>query len=253
MAEDLRQRPRVVRPSDHEGVGDVLARGVTAGFVKVFTTMARVRGGRPLHPHGVVLDASLLLSGTGRRWGVPFLDDADELRGVARLSRSVGLPSSVPDLLGMALRWTSGSGESELLLATTGSGSLGRFLLRPVMRWSPQFYGSLMPYAAGGRHVMLGAIGRGREIPADFGELARAMGEGPLVFDLVVADGTGPWERFGEVVLSGPVRSDGSETRRFNPVLRPIPGLVPAGLLQQVRGPTYAAVQEVDRGGPDRK
>jgi hypothetical protein len=160
----------------------------------------------------------------------------------------------VPDLLGLALRWRpSGGEESELLLATTGSGMPGRFLLRPVARWSPQFYGSLLPYAAGDRHVMLGAVARGPEIPADFSSLARAVGETPLTFDLVVADGTGPWERFGELVLSGPVRSDGSSPRRFNPIERPIPGLVPAGLFQQLRGPTYAAVQRVDRGASPRK
>ncbi|WP_051711957.1 hypothetical protein [Spirillospora albida] len=259
MVEDLRQRPRVVRPSGGEeaggGIGDVLARGVTAGFVKVFTTLARVRGGRPLHPQGVVLDATLRLSGRSRGWGVPFLDDAAELRGVARMSRSVGLPTSVPDLLGLALRWRAPGGEeSELLLATTGSGALGRFTLRPVMRWSPQFYGSLLPYRAGDRLVMLGAIARGdREIPADFAALEGAIGEGPMVLDLVVADGKGAWERFGELVLSGPARSDESEPRRFNPIRRPILGLVPAGLFQQLRGPTYEAVQQVDRGGSSGK
>ncbi|GAA0238078.1 hypothetical protein GCM10009527_038290 [Actinomadura nitritigenes] len=226
---------------------------VAGALARAFTALAKARGGRALHARGLVLDATLRLSGTSRFWGVPLLDDTAELRGLARLSRAVGLPSPFPDVLGLALRWrqpadAADGGEpatAELLLATTGHGRLGRHLLRPAARWGPGFYGCLLPYTAGDRHVLLGAVAR-RPLRGDTAALARAAGEGPIRMDLVVATELGPWERFGELVLTRPARTDDPVPVRFNPARHPITGLRPAGPLQQVRRRSYDAVQQVD-------
>lgn len=225
-----------------------LTRAVTALFARTFALAARLRE-RPLHPEGLVFDATLVLHGTSRYWGVPLLDDRTELRGEARLSRAVGLPSTLPDILGLALRWQQPGGDgpetAELLLASTGHGRLGRHLLRPMRRWSPAFYGSLLPYRAGDRRVLLGAVARRpRIVPADLTTLMHAA-DTRLVLDLVVATEFGPWERFGVLRLQGPAWRDDSESMRFNPVQHPVRGLHPAGLFQQVRGPTYSTVQRV--------
>ncbi|WP_165969376.1 DUF1990 family protein [Actinomadura sp. KC06] len=222
------------------------ARAVEAVFARGFALAAKRLRNRPLHPKGLVVDAALRLHGTSQRWGVPLLDDQTELAGKARLSRAVGLPPALPDILGLALRWTQpdNGDTAELLLATTGRGILGRRLLRPMRRWSPAFYGSLLAYRVGDRRVLLGAVAR--ETPraaADLRALAHALHEGPLLFDLVVATEYGQWERFGELRLTGPPLSDEREPMRFNPALHPISELHPAGLFQQVRGATYATVQ----------
>jgi len=217
-----------------------LTRALTAAFTHAFALAAHVRD-RPLYPRGLVFDATLVLHGTSQYWGVPLLDDRTEVPAEVRLSRAVGLPSALPDILGLALRWRlPPDGDAELLLATTGRTALGRHLLRPATRWSPAFYGSLLPYRAGDRRLLLGAAARTPALPADLPSLAR-LDEWSL--DLLVAPEFGPWERFGELRLHGPAR-DG-DTGRFNPARNPIRGLVPAGPLQQVRGPTYAAVQQV--------
>lgn len=229
-------------------------RAVTTMFVRTFALAARLRD-RPLHPRGLVLDATLVLHGTPRYWGVPFLDDRAELQGQVRLSRAVGLPPALPDILGLALRWRqSRAGDAkpeataELLLATTGSSLLGRHLLRPAARWSPAFYGSLLTYRTGDRRVLLGAVARhSPDIPADLSALVRAVERRPLLLDLVVATEFGAWERFGELRLRLPARNEGRRPARFNPDRHLIEGLAPAGLLQQVRGPTYTAVQRVAR------
>ncbi|URM94138.1 DUF1990 domain-containing protein [Actinomadura madurae] len=225
----------------------LVAGAVTAAFARPFALAARLRD-RPLHPRGLVFDATLTLHGTSRYWGVPLLDDHTELRGRARLSRAAGLPPLLPDVLGLALRWRQPqSGDAELLLATTGRTRLGRHLLRPATRWSPAFYGSLLAYRAGDRRVLLGAVARrGSDVPADLVSLARALDERPLLLDLVAATEFGRWERFGELRIQGPALDDG-EPMRFNPVLNPIWGLPPAGLLQQARGVTYTAVQNAAR------
>ncbi|MFB4313858.1 DUF1990 family protein [Actinomadura sp. 21ATH] len=234
----------------------LVTRTVTAAFARTFALAARLRE-RPLHPRGLVFDATLVLHGTSRYWGVPLLDDRTELRGRARLSRAAGLPPPLPDVLGLALRWRqpqAGGEEAEatgeLLLATTGHGRLGRHLLRPASGWSPAFYGSLLAFRAGDRRILLGAVARrARNVPAGLAPLARAVEERPLLLDLVVATEFGPWERFGELRLVELAPSDDGETTRFNPARNPVPGLLPAGLLQQVRGPTYAAVQRAARRG----
>lgn len=241
-------------------------RCLSAAFVHTFAAAARVRGGRPLHPRGVVLDATLRLHGTAGTWGAPFLDDEAELPGIARLSRSSGLPPPLPDLLGLALRWQQrsdtapastvparrGSADTgtdvtaELLLATTGRSVPGRRALVPAATWAPAFYGSFLPYEASGIRLLLGAAARHAPgVPADGSSLQHAVEHRPLVLDLVVATPGGPWEKFGEVELSGLARDDATQPVRFDPARRPVPGLAPVGLLQEVRGPTYAAVQRV--------
>ncbi|TDB94810.1 DUF1990 family protein [Actinomadura sp. 7K534] len=230
----------------------ILARVAATAFTRTFVLATRLRGDRPLHPEGLVFDATLNLNGTSRYWGVPFLDDTAEVQGLARLSRAVGLPVALPDILGLALRWpqadTGDGSTAELLLATTGHSVLGRRLLRPMSRWSPAFYGSLLAYRVGDRRVLLGAVGR-REpaVPARLDALAHAADERALQFDLVVATEFGRWERFGELRLTGPARGDDEHPMRFNPARHPIHQMPPAGLLQQVRGPTYAAVQYTAR------
>ncbi|MFB4305282.1 DUF1990 family protein [Actinomadura sp. GTD37] len=229
-----------------------VARAVTAAFARTFALAARLRD-RPLHPRGLVFDAALVLHGTSRYWGVPLLDDHTELVAEVRLSRAVGLPPALPDILGLAMRWRQPpDGDAELLLATTGRTPLGRHLLRPATRWSPAFYGSLLPYRAGDRRLLLAAAARRNPaVPADLTALARAVDEWPLPLDLLVATEFGAWERFGELRLLGPARGDDSEPGRFDPARNPIRGLAPAGWFQQVRGPTYAAVQQVS--GAERR
>lgn len=224
---------------------------VSAGFAAAFGAAARLRRGRPLHPAGLVLNATLSLHGTPRSRGAAFLDEPMDLRGVARLSRSIGLPSPSPDILGLAVRWqqpaagtTGAEVIAELLLATTGHTVLGRRLLRPATRWAPGMYGSLFPYAAGSGRVLLGAVARRPwALPADLDGLARAVEERPLLFTLVVASPFGSWERFGVLELAGPAQQDAAAPMRFNPIRHPIPGLRPAGWLQQVREPAYTAAQ----------
>jgi hypothetical protein len=244
---------RSVVPGDSRFCSRLVTDVITAVLTRTFRAAARFRRGRPLSSHGLVLEATLRLHGTTRCWDVTLLDERVEVRGIARLSRSLGLPCPLPDVLGLALRWRQpeegGPGTPvELLLATTGHKVLGRHLLRPRTRWSPAFYGSLLRYQAGERRIMIGAVAtRTPAIPARNSALARAVDERPIRMELVMTTEFGPWVPFGELILSGPARGDDAEPVRFDPARHPIPGLRPVGLLQRIRGPAYAAVHQVAR------
>jgi len=91
---------RLVRDAAGLGIGGVLA-GV-----------ARVRGGKAVHPHGVTYSARLVTDWAARAPAASALLSTPEDRfAIVRFSRSVGLPRPLPDLLGMSIRVPDAYGE----------------------------------------------------------------------------------------------------------------------------------------------
>jgi len=124
--------------------------------------LARARGGKPMHPRGVVFDA--LLERRGLATGIDWLDaiGADDV--VVRLSRGAGLPPRWPDLLGFALR-LPGERPVDLLLSSTGSGRWTRRV--PVLRREAATgYGSIMAYRSAAGPVRLAAGPPGTGLPS---------------------------------------------------------------------------------------
>lgn len=83
------------------------------------------------------------------RSGIRWIDDpaAGERQPLAgRLSRSIGLPAPLPDVIGLALRVQTPEGPADIELASTGSGVPLRFTLLLRSRPSPGVYGTLVPY-----------------------------------------------------------------------------------------------------------
>jgi hypothetical protein len=71
----------------------------------VLASVAGLRGGKAVHPSGVVHQARLVIDGAGvAPQGSTLLDDAATWHALVRFSRSVGLPRPLPDLLGVSLR-----------------------------------------------------------------------------------------------------------------------------------------------------
>jgi hypothetical protein len=68
-----------------------------------------------------------------------------------RLSKGVGLPGGVPDILGVAIRLSvDGGAPWDLLLASSSRGSARVPIPVPVATWSHTTFSSLTPFAAGG-------------------------------------------------------------------------------------------------------
>src|SRR5690554_4683744 len=89
--------------------------------------LSPVRRGRPLHPQGVVHAATLTTWGGIRPWGTAALDEPGTTRCLVRLSRAAGVPLTLPDVYGVAVRIDG----ADLLFASTGTGRVSRYALAP--------------------------------------------------------------------------------------------------------------------------
>ncbi len=204
--------------------------------------LARWRHGKPMHPRGVVCVAVLERHGGDRVWGVPFLDATAREDVVVRLSRGAGLPSPLPDLLGLAVRLDADAGEPvDLLLSTTGRRRLTRVL--PVLRRdAASAYSSIMAYRSDAGPLRIGALPTTARVPSDPGPLAATVRHRPLEFVLAAARGLEEWQPFATLSVGDPVPALDPDLH-FDAVRHPPPGLVPDGPLARLRAPSYAAAQ----------
>ena len=185
--------------------------------------LARARGGRPMHPRGVVLTRPLYRTGLTRASGVRWLDEPGTDDVLVRLSRGAGLPPRLPDLLGFALR-APGERPVDLLLSSSGRSRWTRRV--PVLRRDPATsYGSIMGYRAPAGPVLLAVH------PVE-----------PAVFALTATVGRGPEQPVGRVVLGAEVAPP-DPPLHFDAVLRPPPGLLADGPMARFRRPAYTAAR----------
>jgi hypothetical protein len=210
---------------------------------KVFEAAAVVRRKKPLHPRGVLLDATVHRRGAPVRWDAAWLDEPGEDRGIARLSRAVGLPGQVPDIMGLALALHGPAATRyDLLLASTGRGQLMRFVLTFRRDLTRAFYSSLFPYASASGPVLLAAVpaqAASREVP----EIPRHPSSVPLEFRLLAAPPRGHWQDYGLLRLTARDEADPDPPVSFDPVLNPLPGLRYYAPLTQLREPAYAGAR----------
>jgi hypothetical protein len=217
----------------HHDPVSMLSVGAGRALGGLFGAVARARGGRvrALHPRGEVGPAVLCRQPGAAPSGVAWLDDLGDERVQVRLSRSVGLPTRLPDVLGLAIRVPVAGGRvGDLLLATTGTGSVGRFLLRPARKPHAVAYTTLLPYRTTAGPLVLAAF---------------PVSNGPAVFQLAWARATGPWNTFATLVIDAINRIDaiggGDSTRPFDPVRNVVPGLETYDWAARLREPSYAA------------
>ena len=150
---------RVTR-SRHDPVS-LLAVGAGRALGGLFGAVARARGGpvRALHPRGEVGPALLRRQPGATPSGVAWLDDPGDERVQVRLSRSVGLPTPLPDILGLAVRVpVAGERVGDLLLATTGTGRHRAVPAAPGAAPYGAAYTTLMPYRTLSGPLLLAAF-----------------------------------------------------------------------------------------------
>jgi hypothetical protein len=189
-------------------------------------TLGALRPARkPLHPAGRVVTGRLLRHGFATPTGVAFLDDAGDHPVTVRESRAIGLPETLPDIHGLAIRVTNPDGTpGDLLLATTGWGRVTRFVLTPSRTTYGRPMTTLLPYRTALGPLLLGA---------------RSASPGRVELAYAVADGA--WRRFAELLVSQDEAPD--QAISFDPVLHPVAGLEQYPAVLRLREPAYRSAR----------
>jgi hypothetical protein len=207
----------------------------------LFKGLSRLRRKRIFHPFGVGFAAEYRpLAGDV---GALALERQSE--PLVRLSRSIGLPESLPDPCGLAFRFPDAYGpgaHQDVLLVSSGAVPGARHTLLPSRGFCDRPYSSVLPYRLRGETVMLGA----RALhPAPGPKLAslRERERGDLEFELLLATVKGEWRAVGRLALGARLPAEQTERLGLDPT-NTGGGLELAGWLNDLRGPTYAGSQE---------
>lgn len=220
-----------------------------------FAALARVRGAKSLHPSGTVYDAVLRIDG-----GPAAPVGADLLRtpaghpAIVRFSRSLGLPESLPDLFGAAIRLPDVHGpgrHQDFLTVTSLDAPVLHHIFIPVTDAQQTVYSSSLLYRAGGERFLVGLCpveASPRPSAGSIDEkLAAAAETGRLRFAFAVARPSGRFLPIGELRV-GARRPDSENAIRFNP-WNTGGGLRPTGVLNALRDYAYPSSQSGWRGG----
>jgi hypothetical protein len=232
------------------------AAAIGQGLAGVFAAIRVLRHPRPIHPRGLVLTGEIswlgeaVASSTAPSAGIRWIDHApaSPVAVTARLSRSIGLPAPLPDVLGLALRISTDEGFADVELATTGIGVPGRFLLRPHRTPSRAVFGALFPYRGSrgpvslcARPVFVKTLPQ-RMLPADLPGIAEALRTEPWRLRLYVARPNGRWHPFASVTLRTADDQDDRELR-FDALRHPLPGAGAYRWERLARQPSYRVAQ----------
>lgn len=202
-----------------------------------FRGLARLRNARAFHPRGAAYEATWLPSAPGalRPSGPASPTPA---RAVVRVSRGVGLPEGVPDVLGVAIKVLDLHGpghDQDLLLASVAGGAFGDRLLVPRRSFAGTRFSSLLPYQIEGRRTPVLATVSGEPDTTPEG----TAGADAVRIHLELLDSGTP---LGEVTLAGRLPASVAEDLRFDP-WHTGDALRPAGWLNRLRRPVYVASQ----------
>lgn len=146
---------------------------------------------------------------------------------IGRVSKGIGLPGTVPDLVGLAWRMPPRlppGNPWDVLLASTTSGPLGRLLLRPVTSWTAVTMSSVMPVRYQDEVWWI----RGR-VASEFDRpglsldaVSERIAEGGMVFDIEQAAGTAEFSALARLTLRDLITN---RDISFDPILHTVPGV----------------------------
>ena len=193
-----------------------------------FGALSAARGRRIFHPRGDGFHAEVEVDRPLHRYdGIPLLSERRTYAGVARLSRAVGIPAPLPDLLGLAFRIDVEGGPQDFLLISSARSPGLRHLLLPTRGdYSSNTYSSILPYRINDELRLVGAE------PV-----------GPLEYELRVAPLNGSWEPFGRLRIRAALDPETTENLCLNP-WNTVAGLKPVGPLNGLRRSSYAGSQQ---------
>lgn len=211
--------------------------------------LAGARGGKAVHPNGVVYRGRLEVDGDpSAPQGSELLRTRGERRAIVRFSRSVGLPRPFPDLLGISLRVLDAYGSDrhhDVLVVSSIDKPVLHHVFVPAADFQQRPYSSSLPYRAGDETFLLGVV-PDRNSPRpdgkdEFDRLERASDTGRLRFGLAVARIGGRFRGIGSLHVEERLPPS-LDALRYNP-FNSGGGLEPVGFLNRLRDYAYPLSQ----------
>lgn len=180
--------------------------------------------------------------------GSPLLADARP--ALLRFSHSIGLPPSIPDVVGLAIKVLDvhGPGEDQdLILTSSHRGYVGRRRILPCHDLSRGVMSTVLPYEVAnvGRRRILARPHPGTP-RTTYADVVRSGTDRIPVYEVMLGRIGGPV--LATVTADEVVPRHLGDATRFNPGTTG-PDLQPRGLLNRLRMPTYPASQD-GRGAP---
>jgi hypothetical protein len=210
--------------------------------------VAAITRRKPLHARGHTHRGILTIDAPLPDLDVPLLADRGLHPCVIRLSRAMSTPEGWWDIGGFALRVDGagpGSEPADLLFASTGTGRLGRHVLRFTRRPLREPMSTLLPVRAGESSLLL--LVRPHGPSADGGVEGRSDAPHPMQFELSAGLDDGSWRPVGLIGIGLPV-DDASP--RFDPLVRRLDGTVPPTWVTALREPAYRVARRLGRRAP---
>lgn len=175
-----------------------------------------VRRRRIFHPSGVLASGTIERTAPSSQ-GLPI----ESGPVVGRVSKAVGVPGDLPDLIGLAWRMPphpSAPTPWDVLMVSAGSGLLTRFTLRPTLGWSDTTLTTLMPLRYLDQRWWLSAqlvtaVGKGLSLTS----VRDRIDTGGIVFAIQQAQGTGPFEPLAKLTLTRTILTDKEHDASFDP------------------------------------
>lgn len=211
--------------------------------------VARVRRRPALHPDGLVLSGVVEVQPDGGEpWSVGFLDEPGRYEAVVRWSRAAGLPGSLPDGMGLAMRVlgpASSNRPFDLLLTSSGASRFARHLPLPRRRGDGP-YSTLTGYRFPDRERVIAAFPaeRGRRLSTALPQLAAELRERPVTFRLCAAAHDETWRPFATLTVRPEPPAASRAPLGFDPYTDCLPDLRPGPRLRRIRQAAYAGSRE---------
>lgn len=222
------------------------AAGVGRLLGDLFLLLQRWRHPRPIHPHGVALEGTVRFLTGSAPTGLSCFDDpvSAEIPVSARVSRSLGVPAPLPDVIGLALRLSLPTGPADVVLASTGFGFPSRFWLALQRSPSRARFTTLFPYRSARGPVLLAARTiEPANLPTEPADLAAALERTTWRLRLYAATPTGRWHPFAVVEVGRAPGQELDTVNRFDPMQNPLPGSDWYPWERRLRQPSYSKVQ----------
>jgi hypothetical protein len=189
-----------------------------------FQLGSAARKRRVFHPMGVMAEGSLnRVAPAGE--GLPITST----EVLARVSKAIGIPGGLPDLIGLAWRMPprrSTERPWDVLLASAGSGPFSRCALRPTATWAGTTLSTLMPLRRPDGWWWLTAKMTTRlDGKLSLETVRQAINSGGIAFDVQQAHGTSPFTTLAELTLTAAIPTDSDHDTSFDPARNTAPGV----------------------------